>query len=203
VRPAPSELDGETIPVPRTVRFPVELIPPDGFRPSSLDTWPRVEGRVEWVEGRLLYMPPCGGLQAFTVGHLVTALGIWARAHPDFVVATNEVGIRLCDDVRAADAAVWLRADVDAEHAGLLNVPPLLAAEVSSRDEPEAHLVEKARWYRDAGVAVVWCLFPEEREVLVIAAADTTRHRVGSRLPAHPLLPGLAPLVGELFGTPA
>jgi Uma2 family endonuclease len=181
----------------------VELIPPDGFQPARLDTWPQVEGRVEWVEGRLLYKPPCGGLQAFTVGRLVTALGIWARAQPDFLVATNEVGMRLGDDVRAADAAVWFGADVDTEQAGLLGVAPLLAVEVSSRDEPEVHLVEKARWYRDAGVAVVWCLFPEQREVVVIAGTSTTRHRVGDRLPSHPLLPGLAPLVGELFGTRA
>jgi Uma2 family endonuclease len=203
VRPAPSELDGETIPVPRTVRFPVELIPPNGFRPSSLETWPRVEGRIEWVEGRLLYMPPCGGLQAFTVGRLVTALGIWARAHPDFLVGTNEVGIRFGEDVRAADAAVWRRADVDTEHAGPLSVPPLLAAEVSSREEPEVHLLDKARWYRDAGVAVIWCLFPEEREIVVIAPAGTTRYGAGRRMRAHPRLPDLAPLVDELFGTPA
>ena len=54
-RPAPSELDPDSIPVPATVRFPVELEPPDGFDPTRLETWPRVEGRLEWVEGRLLY----------------------------------------------------------------------------------------------------------------------------------------------------
>ena len=27
-RPAPTEFDEETIPVPRSVRFPVELVPP-------------------------------------------------------------------------------------------------------------------------------------------------------------------------------
>jgi Uma2 family endonuclease len=181
----------------------VELIPPDGFEPLRLETWPRVEGRVEWVEGRLLYMPPCGGLQAFTVGRLVTALGMWARSHPEFLVAANEVGMRLGEDVRAADAAVWPRASVDAEQAGLLNVAPVLAVEVAGREDPESGLIDKARWYREAGVAVVWCLFPEEREVLVVTSAGTTRHRVGDRIPPEPCLPGLAPLVDEFFGPSA
>jgi len=51
-RPAPQALDEDTIPVPRSVRFPVELVPPDGFDPERLETWPRVDGRLEWVEGR-------------------------------------------------------------------------------------------------------------------------------------------------------
>src|SRR5207244_12883275 len=57
-RPAPSELDEETIPVPGSVRFPVELTPPDGFDPARLETWPRAEGRLERVDGRLLYIAP-------------------------------------------------------------------------------------------------------------------------------------------------
>src|SRR5437773_12402391 len=66
-RPARSELDEETFPVPGSVRFPVELTPPDGFDPARLETWPRVAGRLEWVRGRLLYMPPCGDRQQYTV----------------------------------------------------------------------------------------------------------------------------------------
>jgi len=109
----------------------------------------------------------------------------------------------LGEDVRAADAAVWPRADVDAGHAGLLSVAPLLAAEVASREEPATHLHDKARWYLEAGVAAVWCLFPEEREVLVSTSAATARHHAGDRVPPHPRLPGLTPLVDELFGTSA
>src|SRR5215470_6227888 len=103
-RPAPSELDEETIDVPRTVRFPVELTPPEDFDPERLETWPRVEGRLEWVEGRLLYMPPCGERQQLAVTDLVAALAIWVRSHAEFTVGTNEAGIRLGDATRAADA---------------------------------------------------------------------------------------------------
>src|SRR5437773_10830486 len=82
VRPAPIDIDEETIPVPGTVRFPVELTPPEGFDPARLETWPRVEGRLEWVGGRLLYMPPCGDRQQYTVADVVATLVNWVRSHP-------------------------------------------------------------------------------------------------------------------------
>src|SRR2546429_3767620 len=91
-RPAPIDIDEETIAVPGTVRFPVELTPPDGFDPARLETWPRVEGRLEWVGGRLLYMPPCGDRQQYTVADVVVTLGNWVRSHPQFAVGTNEAG---------------------------------------------------------------------------------------------------------------
>src|SRR5439155_2181113 len=73
------------------------------------------------------------------------------------------------------------------------------AAEVAGRDESEAELREKAHWYLDAGVAVVWCLFPERREVLVLTGVGESRHREHERLPPHSQLPELAPLVDDLF----
>jgi Uma2 family endonuclease len=110
-RPAPNDLDEETIQVPRAVRFPVELTPPQGFDAERLETWPRVEGRLEWVDGRLLYMPPCGELQAHTVTDLVTILGNWVRSHREFVVGTNEAGMLLRGAARIPDRARGARAD--------------------------------------------------------------------------------------------
>src|SRR5205823_2994552 len=191
-RPAPSELDEGTFPVPASVRFPVELTPPDGFDPARLETWPRVAGRLEWVAGRLLYMPPCGERQSWTVADAVGTLFNWARAHPGFVLGTNEPGILLRDDVRAADAAIWGRANARPASPGVARVPPLLAVEVAGRDEGEAELRQKARWYLDVGVAVVWILLPKEREVLVVTSAGESRHRMGERLPSDPHLHDLA-----------
>ena len=198
-RPAPRERDEETIPVPATVKFPVELMPPPGFDPPRLETWPRVEGRLEWVEGRLLYMPPCGDRQQDTVADVVITLGNWGRSHPEFVVGTNEAGTFLGEDGRGADAAIWRRADVGSYQGGFRRVPPLLAVEVAGRYERERQLREKARWYLEASVPVVWIVLPKKREVLIVTAAGDTRHRRGERLPGDPRLPGLAPMVDELF----
>jgi len=198
-RPAPRERDEETIPVPATVKFPVELMPPPGFDPPRLETWPRVEGRLEWVEGRLFYMPPCGDRQQDTVADVVITVGNWVRSHPEFVVGTNEAGMFLGEDGRGADAAIWRRADVGPYQGGFRRVPPLLAVEVAGRYERERQLREKARWYLEASVPVVWIVLPKKREVLIVTAAGDTRHRRGERLPGDPRLPGLAPMVDELF----
>src|SRR5207244_13346259 len=115
------------------------------------------------------------------------------------VVGTNEAGMRLGDATRAADGAVWRRAELRGDPAGLPRVPPVLAAEVAGRDEPETQLREKASWYLDVGVAVVWVLLPKEREVLVVTRAGESRHRMGEHLPGDSRLPDLAPLVDDLF----
>lgn len=199
-RPAPNELDEETtIAVPRAVKFPVELEPPEGFDPAEPATWPRVEGRLEWVGGRLLYMPPCGDLQQYTVTEVVFVLVTWAHAHPDFLVGTNEAGMRLGEDTRGADAAVFRRAEVGPPHGGWQRVRPVLAVEVTGRDEREAPLREKAAWYLAAGVEVVWLVLSESREVVVITRGGEQRLRRGEVVPAPPSLPGLAPAVDDFF----
>jgi Uma2 family endonuclease len=189
----------ETITLPRAVRFPVELLPPAGFDEERLETWPKVTGRLECVNGRLLYMPPCGDLQQDTVTDVVVTLGIWVRSHPEWVLGTNEAGMRLGGATRAADAAIWRRADLGSYHGGLRRVPPVLAVEVAGDDESEESLREKARWYLDAGVAAVWVLLPESREVLAITRAGDQRCAIGAVLPSQPELPGLQPLVDDLF----
>lgn len=189
----------EVVTLPRAVRFPVELIPPDGFDAARPATWPRIAGRLEYVDGRLLFMPPCGDVQQFTVTDVVITLGAWVRAHPEFRLGTNEAGMRLHGATRAADAAVWRRADIGDAHGGLPRVPPVLAVEVAGEDDPEETLREKARWYRDVGVDVVWIVLPDTRAVIVIDASGERRCEAGEALPPHPSLPGLAVQVDDCF----
>jgi Uma2 family endonuclease len=194
-----SEMYQDSITLPRAVRFPVELRPPEGFSSTRLETWPRPPGRLEYVDGRLLYMPPCGDRQQDTVTDVVITLGAWTRSHPEFVLGTNEAGMHLLGATRAADAAIWRRSDLGRYTGRLRHVAPLLAVEVCGEDEPEPLIREKALWYLRAGVAVVWVVIPETRDVVVVTAGAESRYRTGQRLPPHPGLPGLAPEVSELF----
>lgn len=191
---------GETV-VPRAaVTFPVRLPPPDGFDPERTETWPNVNGRLEYVEGELWYMPPTGDDQQETTADVAYELSSWQRTHPDFVVGTNEAGMKLDGDVRGADAAVWRRADLPPHNTGgFRRVPPVLAVEVAGVDDSEDVLREKARWYLEHGVAVVWILIPRARVVHVIAASAEVSLAIGQSVPAHPALPGLAPRVEDLF----
>ena len=186
--------------LPRALRFPVELHPPAGFDPTHLETWPVLAGRLEYVDGRLLFMPPCGDTQQDTVTDVVVTLGTWVRAHPEFVLGTNEAGMHLGGATRAADAALWRVADLGAYRGGLRRVPPVLAIEVAGVDgDAEADLLAKARWYIENGVAVVWLVLPDSRELIVVSPSERLRLRRGERLPPHPALPGLTPPVDELF----
>ena len=144
-------------------------------------------------------MPPCGDLQQDTVTDVVITLGAWIRSHPEWVLGTNEAGMRLQGATRAADAAIWRRADLGGYRGGLRRVPPVLAVEVAGEDESEGSLREKARWYLDVGVVVVWLVFPDTHEVLMITRAGEQCFAAGTTLPAQLELPDLQPSVDELF----
>ncbi len=181
------------------VRFPLELPTPDGFVPDRPDTWPRVEGEVELVGGKLFYMPPSADRQQDTSADVVTVLGLWRRTHQQFVVAGNEAGMLLGGEARGADAAVWRKADVGPHEGKYRRQPPLLAVEVQGELEDEATLRTKAAWYLEHGVEVVWLLFPAERRARVLTQDADRTLRAGERLPAHAALPDLTPSIDELF----
>lgn len=197
--PAIRLLDDDAVMLRRTgVRFPIELRPA-GLKGDEPATWPEAEGRLEWVEGRLLYMPPCADIQQDVVVDVVHLLRTWSEGHRDFVVGGNEAGMKLGADIRAADAAVWSRASVGPSVGRLRHAPPVLAVEVAGQDEDEVVLREKAAWYQRHGVALVWLVLPESREVIVLGAKTESRHRLGQRLSAVSELPGLMPEVDQFF----
>jgi Uma2 family endonuclease len=171
-----------------------------GTSADEPSTWPDVEGRLEFVEGRLLYMPPCADIQQDVAVDVVHLLRTWSESHAGFIVGGNEAGMKLGADIRAADAALWLRAAVGPSVGRLRQVPPLLAVEVAGQDEDESVLREKAGWYLRQGVLAVWLVLPESREVVLMRAdGSESRHGSGGRLPPEPQLPGLTPDVSQFF----
>ena len=185
--------------VPRAaLRLPLVLETPERFEVHDPESWPAVEGRLEFVGGRIEYMPPCDGDQQRTTADVLGVLSSWRRTHPSFVVGGNEAGMLLEGEVRAADAAVWRRADVEAGSA-FPRRAPILAIEVAGRDDDMSYLAEKAKWYLSRGVTVVWLLDPTQREVRVVTRDATCELGRGDRIPAHPELPELTPDVSDLF----
>jgi Uma2 family endonuclease len=144
-------------------------------------------------------MPPCGDIQQDVAVDTVFVLRQWRESHPEFIVGGNEAGMMLKGEIRAAEAAVWAVRALGPATGGFRQVPPILAAEVAGQEEGEVPLREKAKWYLDRGVQVVWLIFPESREVIVLRSGTESRHRPGEQLPAHPDLPGLAPEVDRFF----
>lgn len=182
------------------LRFPVEVRPPRRFRADRLETWPKLEGRFEFHQGRLLYMPPCADTQSDVVFSINATLAGWLRRSRGFVAGTNEAGMMLAGSVRAADVAVWRRDSLTNHVPGTLRrVAPVLAVEVAGQDEDAAALREKAQWYLDHGVQVVWLVFPDTRSAEVVTIAGAQRCTARDRIPRHAALPGLAPAVRSFF----
>lgn len=187
--------------VPRAaLRFPCRLPVPVGFDPDDVSTWPSVDGRLEFYDGALWFMPPSGEEQQDTVSDVVTELTLWRRQHPEFNVGTNEAGMKLGGEVRAADVAVWRRSDLGGRGRGLRRAAPVLAVEVAGVDDELTSLREKAAWYLGRGVEVVWLVLPETRSVVVITPSGESEHGRGEALPSIASLPGLSPSVASFFG---
>ena len=181
--------------VPRgTVRFPVVMQVPAGFDPERPETWPQVPGRLEYVGGRLEYMPPCGEIQQRVTVDVVTELNIWRRAHPELVLGSNEAGMLLDGEVRGADVAVWRATPAQP---GFARVAPILVVEVVGADDDVEVLSSKAEWYLAHGVSIVWIVDPDSRTVHVITSRGRTPVR--DRIPEAPELPGLSPAVNDFF----
>lgn len=194
----------EMISVPRATRFPVDLKPPPGFRPGDPATWPKVVGKLEYVGGRLIYMTPSGDIQQDVTGSVAGLLDRWLDEHPEYTFGTNEAGMMLGGEVRAADAAVWARKDLGPYSGGYRRVPPILAVEVAGAQDEETALLDKAAWYLEHGAKTVWLVLPGSREVLVLRPGtepktEVKRHGEHERLPPDAALPGLTPKVSRFF----
>ena len=181
--------------VPRgSVRFPLAMPEPPGFDPQQPETWPHVPGRLEYVGGRLLFMPPCGQPQQRVTADVATELNLWRRSHPEFVCGTNEAGMLLGGETRGADAAVFRASPATP---GYSRAAPVLAVEITGEDEELDVLLTKAEWYLGHGVAIVWIIDPSSRRVTIISRDG--RVEATDRIPESPLLPGLSPLVADFF----
>jgi hypothetical protein len=114
---------------------------------------------------------------------------------------TNEAGMRLAGATRAADAAIWRRTDLGLYHGGLRRVPPLLAVEVAGPDAGDSvqSLRDKAAWYLEVGVKVVWILLPDTQKVLVITTEGEKQFAGDEQVETHTELAGLSPKASELF----
>jgi Uma2 family endonuclease len=184
--------------VPRiALRLPIALPEPDGFAAEQSQTWPEVTGRLEYVAGRLEYMPPCGEVQQRVAVDVVTELNLWRRKHPEWAVGGNEAGMFLGGEVRAADAAIW-RADPRPTD-GFARTAPVLAVEVAGGDDAQDALREKALWYLARGVETVWLVLPESRSVEIVTTAGRVEVRTGGLMLAPASLPDLRPRVADFF----
>jgi Uma2 family endonuclease len=162
--------------------------------------------RLELVRGELVAMPPTQGnhgTPAMRLGGLLTHhilthdLGEVYAAETGFLIERNP------DTVRAPDFAFIAKERVTPETDAPTWVPvaPDLVVEVVSSGDRESEVVIKVQMWLDAGVRLVWVVYPQRREVVVhrpgrppavLAVSDT--------ISGEDVVPGFSCPVAQVFG---
>jgi Uma2 family endonuclease len=168
--------------------------------------WSRYGGQrgVELVNGAIeVRTMPVNTLHGTLVIRLGQKLNEWAEIHGGLVV--TEVGFLLKrnpDLLRAPDIAYIFPFDAitDSEQQGFRTQPPMLAAEVVSDSDTPIKMTEKVMQYLEAGVAVVWVIYPTTRQIVVHTADNSPKTLdVGEILQDSEVLPGFLLALSWLF----
>lgn len=160
--------------------------------------------RRELIAGELMEMTPGGGEHGQLAVELMTVVGGWVRTNRLGRCFAAKTGFRLASDpdtVRAPDGAFICAARVpEPIPAGFMTVVPDLVLEVVSPNDRRRDVLAKVGDWLEAGVQVVWVLWPEERRLTVFrSASDICVVESSDTLTCESLLPGFALPLRELF----
>ena len=167
------------------------------------------DDRYELVKGVLVPMspPPAPehGEIASTIDFLVGSFVRPRRLGRTFAAETGFRLHRNPDTVRAADFAFVARGritrDMDLSH--YIDLAPDLVAEVVSPSDSEAEVLAKVREYLDAGVRLIWLVYPQSKTVVVYrAGGEPILLHERDDLSGEDVLPGFSCSVLDLFASP-
>jgi Uma2 family endonuclease len=181
------------------------------FTADDLAALPDDGWHYELVEGRLVRMAPTGGAHGEVTGDLVVLLRPFVLQRRLGTVSPPETGFLLSfpgepETVLAPDLAFIASATMPREEvraqAGYLRVAPDLVVEVASPSQHRPEMTAKAKRWLEAGVKVVWVVWPERDEVDVWETRDPESPRTlrqDDELDGGDLLPGFAVPVSQLW----
>lgn len=162
--------------------------------------------RYELVAGELREMPLRGGEHGFISGRTLGRLGAFLDQRPevDGGLFAAETGFRIArnpDTVRAPDVAYVSAARLpQARVCGYPEMAPDLVVEVVSPNDTASEVQAKAEGWLEAGVLIVWVLYPATRSAMVYETDGSVRllHEDDS-IQGDAVLPGFACRLSDLF----
>jgi Uma2 family endonuclease len=164
------------------------------------------QGRFDLVDGVLWSMPPAKIPHGKYAAQVIIDLGIYLRANPIGTVYAGELGFVLDSSERTIlcpDASFVRRERIPRpEDADFFPGAPDLAVEVISESERPREIQAKVARYLLAGTAIVWCIYPVQRQIVVYTDTETEPPHIlgeGDTLDGGPLLPGFELPLKTLF----
>ena len=172
---------------------------------------PRDGQRYELVEGRLIRMPPVGPWHGGYSSRIDRVIGRYVDDHQLGMVLVGEPGFIISQpgqpDTVLAPAIAFVRkdripAEDSPEGSGFWRMAPDLAVEVVSPSQFHPEMAEKAHTWLNAGVRLVWMVWPGARQVDVwVQGHDepVASLGVGDVLDGRDVLPGFSYPLASLF----
>jgi Uma2 family endonuclease len=130
--------------------------------------WPHENRHVEWVNGRVVPMPPVGTEQGSIAVFLTTLLKLW--------VDRQEVGVVFCEPVnmktgpqlpgRSPDVFFVAKENLTRVRKTFIDGPADLVVEVVSPESRSRDRGEKFSEYEQGGVREYWVIDPERKEAM-------------------------------------
>ena len=160
---------------------------------------------AELVDGRIVEVP-MGGMSSWLGGELLFLIRSYLASNPMGWVFPQETGIAIWPDrprhVRKPDLAFVRRGRLPGgqpQH-GWTTVVPDLAVEVISPGDEAEDLEQKLREYREAGIPLIWVIYPISRSAHILGA-NRPRVELGPDgvLDGEDILPGFKLPLSELF----
>ncbi len=170
-------------------------------RPENANRW------FELVRGEVIELPPPRKTHGYVCHNVGRLLGNYTFERGEFYVTGNDTGVILQrgpDTVRGPDVAVYNDARTFAElHPKYGEVAPLLAVEVLSPDDRMGKVMRKVKDYLNGGVALVWVIDPETRNVTVHRSGQELRIiEEQEEITGEELLPDFRCRVADFFRLP-
>lgn len=179
---------------------------------AQMQALPDDEWQYELVDGRLVRMPGSGNKASAIAINLAIALGAFVKAHKLGRVTGADGAFNLTHPGAATETA--LIPDVAFVSAGRLaplrsdaanaipHLAPDLVAEVASPSQYRPEMAAKARTYLEAGVRLVWVIWPDDEQVDVRHAGSdvpVATLSLSDSLDGLDVLPGFSHPVADLF----
>jgi Uma2 family endonuclease len=162
------------------------------------------EKHVELVDGEVRYTEPVGGKHGAQMVYIGAELSNWTKKAGGAVGAESGFHLkRNPDTVRSPDVFY-----VRPEHLPTDGIPdaywqqaPDLVVEIVSPSETASEVDEKVVQYLEAGVALVWLVYPKTRRVVIYEPGDVIHILSHDAVLTHDVvLPGFRCILSDIFG---